>query len=90
MVSANFLSQKAAGKKYFFSNFWFQEMPLKGRFFQLLTSKIYDKIWHCFKIFCSFCVSETFGISPVKAFIIHFKHNTPVLWNKRQGLVSSY
>ena len=37
----------------------------KGYFCQFLVSKIYDKIWHCFNIFCKFCISENFDISPV-------------------------
>jgi len=37
----------------------------KGDFCQFLVSKIYDKIWHCFKTFYDFCVSENFGMSPV-------------------------
>ena len=37
----------------------------KGDFCQFLASKIYNKIWHCFNIFCNFCVSENFGMSPV-------------------------
>jgi len=39
----------------------------KGDFCQFLTSKIYDKIWHSFNIFCNFCVSEKFNMSPVYA-----------------------
>jgi len=35
MVSANFLSQKIIGKKNIFSNFWFQEMSVKGRFLSI-------------------------------------------------------
>jgi len=34
----------------------------KGDFCQILASKIYDKIWHCFNIFCN---SENLGMSPV-------------------------
>ena len=37
----------------------------KGDFCQFLASKIYNKMWHCFNIFCNFCVSENFGMSPV-------------------------
>ena len=37
----------------------------RGDFCLFLASKIYDKIWHCFNIFCKFCVSENFGMSPV-------------------------
>jgi len=33
MVSTNFLAQKTFGKKNIFSNFWFQEMSLKGEIF---------------------------------------------------------
>jgi len=33
MVSANFLAQKTIRKKNIFSNFWFQEMSLKGEIF---------------------------------------------------------
>jgi len=53
-------------EKNFSNFFWFQEMSLKrGDFCQYLASKFYDKIWHCFSIFCNFCVSENFGMSPV-------------------------
>jgi len=38
----------------------------KGDFCQFLASKIYDKIWHCFNIFCNFCVSAKFDMSPVE------------------------
>jgi len=45
----------------------------KGEFCQFLASKIYEKIWHCFNIFCNFCISENFGMSPGSdAQTIHF------------------
>jgi len=37
----------------------------KGYFCQFLVSKIYDKIGHCFNIFCNICISENLGMSPV-------------------------
>jgi len=59
--------QKPLGRKIFSQFFWFQEMSLKREIFVLLASKIYDKIWHCFNIFCNFCVSENFNMSAVYA-----------------------
>jgi len=37
----------------------------KGDFCSFLASKNYDKIWHCFNIFCDFCDLEIFCMSPV-------------------------
>jgi len=66
LVSANLLAQKTIGKKNIFSIFWLPTNVFKrGDFGQFLASKIYGKIWHCFKIFCNFYVSENFGMSPV-------------------------
>ena len=61
------------GKKIFSKYFLFQEMSLKkGIFHQFLVSKNYDKIWHFFNIFCNFCVSEKFNMSPVLIVVCSF------------------
>jgi len=66
MVSAKFLTQKTIGKKNHFLKFLVSRNVFKkGEFCQFLVSKNYNKIWHCFNIFCNFCVSEIFGMSPV-------------------------
>jgi len=42
-------------------------MSLKrGNSCQFPVSKSYNKIWHFFSIFCNFCVSENFNMSPVR------------------------
>jgi len=62
----NFLAPKIIGKKNIFSIFFVSRNVFKkGDFCQLLASKYYDKIWHCFNIFCNFSVLENFGMSPV-------------------------
>jgi len=62
----NSLGQKTIRKKEKFSFFVSKNGFKKGDFCQFLASKIYGKIWHCFNIFCNFCVSEIFGMSPVR------------------------
>ena len=63
----NFLAQKNHWEENYFLNFLVSRNVIrKGDFYQFLASKIYHKIWHCFNIFCSFSVSENFGMSPVK------------------------
>jgi len=65
-ISTNFLAQKPIGKKKIFSILLVSRNAFKrGNFSLFLASKIYDKIWHCLNIFCNFCVSENFGMSPV-------------------------
>jgi len=55
------------GEKNLKINFFFSRNVFKrGDFGQILASKIYNKIWHCFNIFCNFCVSGNFGMSPVR------------------------
>ena len=57
-VSTNYLAQKTIGKKNIFSMFLVSKNLFKKRdLCQFLASKFYDKIWHCFNIFCNFCVS---------------------------------
>jgi len=66
IVSTNFLAQKSIGKKFFFCNFFVsRNIFKKGDCCWFLASKNYDKIWHCFNIFCNFCVSGNFSMSPV-------------------------
>ena len=67
MVPTGFLIQKTIGKKKIFSKFLVSRNVFKTEnfFIQFLAAKIYDKIWHCFNIFCNFCVSENFDMSPV-------------------------
>jgi len=62
MVSTNFLAHETFGKYFYFLKIFISRNIFeKGDFCQFLSSKIYDKIWHCFNIFCNFCVSENFG-----------------------------
>jgi len=80
MVSTDSLTQKTIGKKKKISkNKISRNVFKKGYLCQFLTLKIYDKIWHCFNIFCNFCVSENFGISPVYAEQICAHQNNLVL-----------
>ena len=68
MISTGFLAQKTIGKKNIFSSFWFQEMSLKGGIFvNFLPQKFITKyvIVSTYCIFCNFCVSENFDMSPV-------------------------
>ena len=59
-------SKKLLGrKKYFLNLFISRNVFKKGDFCQFLASKIYDKIWHYFNIFCNFCASEKFNMSAV-------------------------
>jgi len=52
MVSTNFLDETTIGKKIIFSNFWFQEMSLKGDIFvHFLPQNIMRKYGICFNIF---------------------------------------
>jgi len=52
-------------EKYFLKLLISRNVFKKGDFHQFLASKIYDKMWHWFNIFCNFCVSENYGMSPV-------------------------
>jgi len=52
-------------EKYFLNFLVSRNVFKKEDFCQFFASKIYDKIWHCFNIFCNFCVSENFNMSPV-------------------------
>ena len=63
-------------EKYFLKFLVSRNVFKKGYFCQFLASKIYDKIWHCFNIFCNFCVSENFDMSPVTDLGITHKINS--------------
>jgi len=52
-------------EKYFLHFLVSRNVFKKEDFCQFLASKFYNKIWHCFNIFCNFCVSEIFYMSPV-------------------------
>jgi len=65
IVSINFLTHKTIGKEIFSQLFVSRNVFKKGEFCQFLASKSYNKIWYCFNIFCNFCVSENFDMSPV-------------------------
>ena len=57
--------KKPLGKKKYFKYFSLRYVFKKGEFCQFLASKFFDKIWHCFNMFCNFFVSENFGTTPV-------------------------
>ena len=66
MVFGKFPGSKIVGKKSIFSIFLVsRNIFKKGDFCQLLASKNYEEIWHCFNIFYNFSVLENFGMSPV-------------------------
>jgi len=56
-------------EKYFLTLLISRNVFKKSNFGQFLASKIYDKIWHCFNLFCNFCVSENFNMSPVQGYL---------------------
>jgi len=58
-----FWLKKLLEKINIFSNFWFQEMPLKREIFvNFLPQKFIDNIWHCFKISYSLCLRKFWHI----------------------------
>jgi len=67
----SWLKKPLGRKKKFLIFFVSRNVFKKGDFCQFLASKIYDKIWHCFNIFCNFCVSENSDMSPVTIIPIH-------------------
>jgi len=60
-------------EKIFSQFFSFKKCFKKGDFCQFLTSKVSEKISHCFSIFCDFCVSENFDMSPVDVSMVELQ-----------------
>ena len=50
--------KKPLGRKIFYQILVLRNVFKKGDFCQFLASKFYDKIWHCFNIFCNFVSQE--------------------------------